>query len=274
VQSNLAEARSPSASNKPITILLLGEPGVRKSTFVSGIINYLRFGHLPEVAEEVSRIQWAVPMKFVLLDENYAETTVRMGPSDDSESTESVSVSAMQDPKLHAFDSSGAKVQLIDTPGIGDTRGYDYDGANLDKIIDFIRDYEIHGIFILLKPDTRLSASFKFCVEDLLVHLPVGAKKNIVFCFTNARSTHYRPGDSYTALKELLDQRKVGIKLSKDTMYCFDNEAVRFRLPGPAGPPLQQKAWTTSAKAGPEQRRSCVVQYRVYTLQSRCMAER
>ncbi|ESU40980.1 Ankyrin repeat protein [Giardia duodenalis] len=274
MQSNLAEARSPSASNKPITILLLGETGVGKSTFVSGIINYLRFDHLPETAEEVSRIQWAVSMKFVLLDENYAETTVRMGPSDDSENTESVSVSAMQDPKLHALDSFGPKVQLIDTPGIGDTRGYDYDKANFDKIIDFIRDYEIHGIFILLKPDTRLSTSFKFCVEELLVHLPVGAKKNIVFCFTNARFTHYRPGDSYTALKELLDQRKVGIKLSKDTMYCFDSEAVRFRLPGPAGPPLQQKAWTTSAKAGPEQRRSCVVQYRVYTLQSRCMAER
>ncbi|ESU40593.1 Ankyrin repeat protein [Giardia duodenalis] len=274
VQSNLAEARSPSASSKPITILLLGEPGVGKSTFVSGIINYLRFGHLPETAEEVSQIQWAVPMKVVLLDENYAETTVRVGPSDDSESTEGVSVSVTQDPKLHAFDSFGATVQLIDTLGIGDTRGYDYDRANCAKIIDFIRDYEIHGIFILLKPDTRLSASFKFCVEELLARLPIGAKENIVFCFTNARSTHYRPGDSYTALKELLDQRKVGIKLSKDTMYCFDSEAMRFRLPGPAGPPLQQKAWTTSAKAGPEQRRSCVVQYRIYTLQSRCMAER
>ena len=163
---------------------------------------------LPETAEEVSRIQWAVPMKLVLLDENYAETTVRMGPSDDNESTESVSVFAMQDPKLHALDSSGVKVQLIDTPGIGDTRGHDYDGANLDKIIDVIRDYETHGIFILLKPDTRLSTSFKFYVEELLVHLPVGAKENIVFCFTNARSTHYRPGDSHTALKELPDQRR------------------------------------------------------------------
>ena len=275
MESNLAKPRSPSANDNPITILLLGETGVGKSTFVNGIINYLRFDHLPETAEEVSRIQWAVPMKFVLLDENYAETTVRMGPSDDSESTESVSVSAMQDPKRHALDSSGAKVQLIDTPGIGDTRGYDYDRANFDKIIDFVKDYETHGIFILVKPNSaRLTLTFKFCVEELLARLPVGAKKNIVFCFTNARSTHYRPGDSYVALKELLDQQSVAIKLSKDIMYCFDNEAVRFRLPGPAGPPLQQKAWTTSAKAGPEQRRRCVAQCRVYTLQSRCMAER
>ena len=98
---------------------------------------------------------------------------------------------------------------MIDTPGIGDTRGYDYDKANCAKIIDFIRDYEIHGIFILVKPNSaRLTLTFKFCVEELLVHLPVGAKENIVFCFTNARSTHYRPGDSYTALKELPDQRR------------------------------------------------------------------
>ena len=54
MESNLAEARSPSASNKPIAILLLGETGVGKATFVSGIINYLRFDHLPETAEEVS----------------------------------------------------------------------------------------------------------------------------------------------------------------------------------------------------------------------------
>ena len=128
---------------------MLGETGVGKATFVSGIINYLRFDHLPETAEEVSRIQWAVPMKFVLLDENYAEMTVRMGPSDDNESTESVSVSVTQDPKLHAFDSFGTKVQLIDTPGIGDTRGCDYGRASFDKIIDVIRDYELHGIFIL-----------------------------------------------------------------------------------------------------------------------------
>ena len=58
-------------------------------------------------------------MKLVLLDENHAEATTRVGPSDDSESTESVSVSVTQDPKLHALDSPGAKVQLTDTPGMG-----------------------------------------------------------------------------------------------------------------------------------------------------------
>ena len=38
-------------------------------------------------------MQRAAPMKLALLDENHAETAVRVGPSDDSESTESASVS-------------------------------------------------------------------------------------------------------------------------------------------------------------------------------------
>ena len=42
-----SRARSPSASNKPIAILLLGETGVGKATSVSGTINYLRLDRLP-----------------------------------------------------------------------------------------------------------------------------------------------------------------------------------------------------------------------------------
>ena len=40
-------------------------------------------------------------------------------------------------------------MQLTDTLGIGDTGGCDYGRASFDKIIDVIRDYELHGIFIL-----------------------------------------------------------------------------------------------------------------------------
>ena len=47
MESNLAELRSPSANDNPITILLLGETGVGKSTFVNGIINCLGLDHLP-----------------------------------------------------------------------------------------------------------------------------------------------------------------------------------------------------------------------------------
>ena len=42
-----SRARSPSASNKPIAILLLGETGVGKAAFVSGTVNCLGLDRLP-----------------------------------------------------------------------------------------------------------------------------------------------------------------------------------------------------------------------------------
>lgn len=70
---------------------------------------------------------------------------------------------------------------------------------------------------------------FSFCIKELLTHLHKDACKNIVFCFTNARSTFYRPGDTLPALRKMLSRsRDVDIKLTKETIYCIDNESVRF----------------------------------------------
>ena len=56
-------------------------------------------------------------MKLALLDENHAEAAARVGPSDDKHrERERV---RDEDPKLHALDSPGARMQLTDTPGMG-----------------------------------------------------------------------------------------------------------------------------------------------------------
>ena len=71
--------------------------------------------------------------------------------------------------------------------------------------------------------------TFRFCVNELLTHLHKDASRNIVFCFTNARSTFYRPGDTLPTLQKLMQENKsVTIPLNKSTMYCLDNEAFRF----------------------------------------------
>ena len=184
---------------------------------------------MPKRSKDIEKIMWAVPMNFSLLDNNYKQVSVTVGPSDNNEDVESVGASVTQSPKVHTFNAHETEIHLIDTPGIGDTRGYDYDKANFDQIIDFVKDYELHGICMLLKPNNaRLNVFFKFCIEELLVHLPAGAVKNIIFCFTNARATFYKPGDTYVPLKQLLEDRSVKIALKESTMYCFDNEAIRF----------------------------------------------
>ena len=93
---------------------------------------------------------------------------------------------------------------------------------------------EIDCICILLKPyNARITITFEYCNKQLLSHLQRSASHNIVFVFTNTRSTFYRPGDTVPALREVLDRVKktpphVNIAFTPDNTFCMDNEAFRF----------------------------------------------
>jgi hypothetical protein len=88
---------------------------------------------------------------------------------------------------------------------------------------------ELHGIVILQKTNSaRLTIIFRYCVTELLTHLHHSATANMVFGFTNTRSTNYSPGDSFTPLKRLLQESNVDLKLTIQTVYCFDSECFRY----------------------------------------------
>ena len=122
-------------------------------------------------------------------------------------------------------------VRLIDTPGIGDTRGIEQDRKNMADVLSVLRNYkELHGILVLLKPNnSRLNVMFKFCIKELLTHLHRNAANNMVFGFTNTRGSNYNPGDTFKPLEALLSEyRDVNLGLFHDTVYCFDSESFRY----------------------------------------------
>ncbi|KAF9949262.1 hypothetical protein BGZ70_001844 [Mortierella alpina] len=126
------------------------------------------------------------------------------------------------------------KIRLIDTPGIGDTRGVKQDRINFEEIMDYISGFDkINGVCILMLPDTpRLTTSFRFCIDELLLHLHKSAADNIIFTFTKTRSSFYGPGDTMTPLKTYVKalERESGIAvpLEPNNMFFFDNESFRL----------------------------------------------
>ena len=127
------------------------------------------------------------------------------------------------------FESDTLSFHLIDTPGIGDSRGIQQDKENFANTLDFLQNFEkISAVIVLLKPNNvRLTVAFKFCVLELLTHLHKSLVSNIMFAFTNSRGTFYRPGDTLPALKKLLKEKEISIDVSKANYFCFDNEAFR-----------------------------------------------
>uniref|UniRef100_A0A914PU57 G domain-containing protein n=1 Tax=Panagrolaimus davidi TaxID=227884 RepID=A0A914PU57_9BILA len=214
-------------SNKEINILLLGETGVGKSTFINGIANYLRYDTLEEAA--MSPLFWLVPTQFNITDRNLKSKIIKIGESKNENFNRGES--GTQEPLCHKFRVGDKIIRLIDTPGIGDTRGTKADADNFAAILNYISHHkEIHGICILLKPNnSKMSLTFKYCINELLIHLHRSAAENIAFCFTNSRNTFYSPGDSMPVLEKYLENMTdIDISLSRENTYCFDNEAFRF----------------------------------------------
>lgn len=230
-----------------LNILVLGRTGVGKSTWINAFVNYLIHPSLDD-GLEAEKLSWVIPFTFRTYSVNkegvFEDLKVEVGfdqrPSSPRTPNQKISVqeqggstggSATQRTVVHKVQIGRRVVRLIDTPGIGDTRGAAKDRENLGDIVGVLRTYKrVHGILILLKPnEQRLDLMFKFCVQELLTHLHRNAARNIAFGFTNTRGTNYLPGDTFDPLRHLLQRFDgIDITLRKDSVYCFDSESFRY----------------------------------------------
>ncbi|KAK7959904.1 uncharacterized protein PG986_004758 [Apiospora aurea] len=218
-------------SYKDMNILILGESGVGKSTFINAFYNYMMFDTL-DAAMEHEKLEYAIPSSFTLQyanetdpDGGFIQCKVKIG--DDAEEQDgSTGQSATQSPTVYRLQLGDRIVRLIDTPGIGDTRGEAFDRLNMSKVLSTLNRFSsLHGIIILVKPNNaRLNVVFKFCVQELLTHLHRDAVRNIVWGFTNTRQSNYTPGDTLSPLTTLLKKHEsLGLQLTTKKVFCFDS---------------------------------------------------
>ncbi|CAG2171236.1 unnamed protein product [Oppiella nova] len=181
------------------------------------------------MAEARDRPHCLIPVSFTVSDEEtYELKSIKLCPHEDpNENTTDSTRSATQNTRCYKFTDGNIALNIIDTPGIADTEGIERDNKNMENLLHFISNYrEINAICVLLKPNNAR-------VDAIFNHLNKSAADNILFLFTNARSTQYAPGESGPSLKALLETLKtntpnVDIPYNRSTIYCFDNEAFRY----------------------------------------------
>ena len=212
-----------------ISIIILGQSGVGKSTWINSIANYMLYEDIITPKQGKGKVITAIPTKFTIIDESYESKIIQIG-EDENEETNIIGASGTQDCRTYSFPYEEYNLELIDTPGLGDSRGIEQDQENLKKILDYIRHQKkLHGICILLKPnETRIGVLMRFCFKEILTRLHKNCINNIVFCFTNARATLYTPGGTLPVVEKYLREIQVSMPINKNTIYCFDNEAYRY----------------------------------------------
>uniref|UniRef100_A0A914YCL2 AIG1-type G domain-containing protein n=1 Tax=Panagrolaimus superbus TaxID=310955 RepID=A0A914YCL2_9BILA len=213
-------------------LLVLGQSGTGKSTWINSFANYVHYETLDGAlnAEPICLI----PSKFTLTDDDYRQIEVSIGETDKNEGG-SDGLSCTKTPKIYSFKNNGQTINVIDVPGIGDTAGTEKDEENTKMILDTVALFQdLHAICILLKStDTRMTTEYRYCLSELLMHLHKNALDNVVFVFTNTRGSDYKPGNAYTPLNAYLQEleglKGIHVELSRDVIYCIDNEAFRFQ---------------------------------------------
>ena len=203
----LASNRNP---DRDINILLLGETGVGKTTFINALANYLAYDNLDAALE--GGMQILIPSAFSVADRSTHQlTTITVGTRDKNEMCEDNGQSQTQGCKSYLFPVGDRCLRLIDTPGVADCRGVQQDNENFEHVLAYISRYKhLNGICIILKPnDHRLGVSFKYVVKELLKHLHASATDNIMFIFTNGRTNFYTPGGTAKQLRTLLTREHI-----------------------------------------------------------------
>ena len=158
------------------TIMLVGATGSGKSTLIDGIINY------------ITDVSWDDDFRFSLVDLTDDEKNKKANKSESQ--TEWITCYS-----IHKMDGSKIDYDLniIDTPGFGDTRGIIRDKAIVDQIREFFTTPGDQGIafldavcFVTQAPLCRLTPSQKYIFDAILAVFGQDIASNIYVLITFA----------------------------------------------------------------------------------------
>ena len=222
-------------SSKPsaINILLLGQTGVGKSTWINAFANYCKFATLSE-ARDAGGL-FPIPTVFHVTDPiSRVRRTISTHPDRDLSAFTPAGQSVTHDPEEHIFGVGHFVINLIDTPGLlstgdyGDVTSCSSDRCIVDNTFSVLSMYEeIHAIFVFIKAtEARINQPFIYCLTEIFRRLHRSACDNVVFIFTYAAGACFSSDTTEPVLEHFLRKYKVPINPPLP-IFCFENSTVK-----------------------------------------------
>jgi len=215
---------------------LIGETGLGKSTWINFFANYCKFHSLEEAVQAGGL--FPIPCYFETADPQTGHmisiSSEGTGVTPVSKVSE-VGKSVTQYPNEYVFKHENTLIKLMDTPGLmdtGDTSDHSVDKEHISNILRLLSSYdEIHAICILLKAgESRLSKAFEYTLTEILRYIDRDARDNVIFIFTHAACTNFKPDKTQSILQMFLKENKLHVPLPPDrpTIYCFENDTMQY----------------------------------------------
>lgn len=183
-------------NNPRVHVLIVGETGAGKSTFLNFINYYSTFSDILESG---------------FRDEELIKNVVDI--VDSANECYEKGESMIQCSKKYEISHGKVKFIILDTPGMGDTRGLDQDKQNLKNIVDTLKQLEYLNAICIVANGTqeRLMISFKYVFNELQAFFPKTVMANIFLVATRC------------SLKSDIKLPFEQLGIDKKRVYCIDN---------------------------------------------------
>ena len=166
--TTLEETNNPFLSDPYFKMLLIGETGSGKTSLINLFCNCAL---IEDIDTDLLKLNKVKEYNDIQLED--AEAKIM----------ESKTTGAKQYvTRLHKLD-----IGIIDTPGFGDTRGFDKDSENIKKIIQILKSTEhINCVCLVINGrSARLSPSIKYVLTEITTILPQEIVNNLIVVFSN-----------------------------------------------------------------------------------------
>ena len=187
-------------SKQTLSAIVIGETGAGKSTFINTVTNFFKGGTL-------DKLKIAIPTKYHKQTESgFEHTELNVADRSQSSTDNCTTYSFVEASSGRKLASSGRKFEIIDTPGLADTRGAEQDSQNIEKILKAAQEaHSLSAILLVVNganprytqasdhlrerkrpTDKTLSVqAIQGCMVRLSNFLPDAFRNNILVVFTH-----------------------------------------------------------------------------------------
>lgn len=216
-----------------VNVLLIGEAGAGKSTFINAFANYIAYRFIDKA--ETNKLITPISTEFNIKDEKNVFQKVIVN-SDIVEKDGAGSIKTYVFPMGH---SSGTKkcFRLIDTPGFGNKNNLEQDEVNCNKIFKYVSQLsELHAVCLLFKPTNSTTGKyssnstnenlFKYCLSQIFCYLEKSVVDNVFLVITHSKSI--KGWRSSEVSENFLEKIKDFLPSFKSDYFLMENNVFKY----------------------------------------------